>query len=96
MNQAYNVALGEQTTLAELFELIRGLMAPRLPYLKSVRPVHREPRKGDMPHSRADISNAQRLLGYQPQVGILDGLKGTIDWYAVHLVGEARKEAAHA
>jgi UDP-N-acetylglucosamine 4-epimerase len=86
LDQAYNVALGEQTSLNELFEMIRAGLAPRLPHLRTVRPVHREPRAGDLPFSRADIGKAERLLGYRPQVRIMQGLQRTIDWYAGHLL----------
>jgi len=89
LDQVYNVALGEQTTLVELFEMIRGALAPRLPHLRTVRPVHREPRAGDLPFSRADIAKAERLLGYRPQVRIVQGLRRTIDWYADHLLETA-------
>jgi UDP-N-acetylglucosamine 4-epimerase len=86
LDQAYNVALGEQTSLNELFEILRAALAPRLPHLRTVRPVHREPRPGDLPYSRADIARAERLLGYRPQVRIMQGLSRTIDWYAEHLL----------
>ncbi len=86
LDQAYNVALGEQTSLNELFDMIRTALAPRLPHLRTVRAVHREPRAGDLPFSRADISKAERLLGYRPQVRIGKGLQRTIDWYADHLL----------
>jgi UDP-N-acetylglucosamine 4-epimerase len=86
LDQAYNVALGEQTSLNELFAMIRAGLAPRLPHLRTVRPVHREPRTGDVALSRADIAKAQRLLGYRPQVRITQGLQRTIDWYADHLL----------
>jgi UDP-N-acetylglucosamine/UDP-N-acetylgalactosamine 4-epimerase len=86
LDQAYNVALGEQTSLNELFAMIRAGLAPRLPHLRTVRPVHREPRPGDVALSRADIAKAQRLLGYRPQVRIMQGLQRTIDWYADHLL----------
>lgn len=85
LDQVYNVALGEQTSLNELFDVLRAALAPRLPHLHAVRPVHREPRPGDLPFSRADIAKAERLLGYRPQVRILQGLQRTIDWYAEHL-----------
>jgi UDP-N-acetylglucosamine 4-epimerase len=85
LNQAYNVAHGEMTSLSELFEIIRELLAERLPHLKSVRPLHREPRRGDMQLSRADISKAQRLLGYQPSVRVMEGLRSTMDWYVANL-----------
>jgi UDP-N-acetylglucosamine 4-epimerase len=89
LDQVYNVALGEQTSLNELFEMIRSLLAARLPHLRTVRPVHREPRAGDVPFSRADVSKAQRLLGYQPQVRIRQGLARTAEWYAEHLAPAA-------
>jgi UDP-N-acetylglucosamine 4-epimerase len=73
------------TSLSELFEIIRELLAERLPHLKSVRPLHREPRRGDMQLSRADISKAQRLLGYQPSVRVMEGLRSTMDWYVANL-----------
>ena len=89
LDQVYNVALGEQTSLNELFEMIRSLLAARLPHLRTVRPVHREPRAGDVPFSRADVSKAGRLLGYQPQVRIRQGLARTAEWYAAHLAPAA-------
>ncbi|HYG53762.1 MAG TPA: SDR family oxidoreductase [Burkholderiales bacterium] len=85
VNQAYNVALGDLTSLTDLFEIIRDMMAKRLPHLKTVRAVYREPRRGDLPFSKADISKAQRLLGFEPRVRVSEGLESTIDWYAEHL-----------
>ena len=86
LNQAYNVAHGEQTTLNELFELIRMLLAPRLPHLRTARAVHRAPRRGDLPRSLADIGKAVKLLGYRPTFNLDSGLRQTIDWYAENLV----------
>jgi UDP-N-acetylglucosamine 4-epimerase len=94
-NQAYNIGHGDETTLLELFEKIRGLVAQRLPHLKGLKPVFREPRKGDLKYSRADIGKAARLLGYQPELRIDAGLQRTIDWYAANLVRQERK-VAHA
>ncbi|HEX6692049.1 MAG TPA: SDR family oxidoreductase [Burkholderiales bacterium] len=94
-NQAYNVALGEQTTLNELFEMIRLLIVPRLPHVEGVRPVHGEPRKGDVRFSQADISKARKLLGFRPTHRVLEGLEKTVDWYAANLLAEG-KEVAHA
>lgn len=94
LDQAYNVAHGEMTSLTELFDIIRALLGRRQPHLQGVRPVHREPRRGDIPLSRADIRKAQRLLGYEPTVRIMDGLESTMDWYIAHLAPrEARKVA---
>jgi UDP-N-acetylglucosamine 4-epimerase len=88
---AYNVAVGEQTSLTELFELVRAVLVKRLPHLKTARAVHREPRRGDVLLSRADTGKAERLLGYRPQVRIMKGLELTAEWYMAHLL-----EAAHA
>jgi UDP-N-acetylglucosamine 4-epimerase len=85
VNQPYNVAHGEMTSLSELFELIREVLGRRLPHLKSVRAMHREPRRGDMHLSKADIGKAQRLLGYEPTVRVMDGLESTMDWYIENL-----------
>jgi UDP-N-acetylglucosamine 4-epimerase len=90
-NQAYNIGHGDETTLLELFDKIRALVAQRLPHLKNVKPVFREPRKGDLKYSRADIGKARRLLGYEPELRINEGLQRTIDWYAAHLLADQRK-----
>jgi len=97
-NQAYNIALGEQTTLNELFEMIRLLLVPRLPQLAGVRPVHREPRRGDVRFSQADITKAKKLLGFRPTHRVLEGLEKTVDWYAANLAAaaEPQKELVHA
>ena len=96
VDQAYNVAHGDITSLSELFEVIRTLLAKRLPHLKGVRPVHREPRRGDILLSRADIGRAQRLLGYQPTMRIMDGLESTMDWYVANLSPREERKVANA
>jgi UDP-N-acetylglucosamine 4-epimerase len=97
LNQAYNIAHGEQTTLTELFELIRTLLIPRMPHLRTVRPVHRAPRRGDLPRSLASIEKAQKLLGYAPSFKIRDGLEQTIEWYANNLSSTPKdKEVVNA
>ena len=95
-NQAYNIGHGEETTLLELFDRIRAVVAQRLPHLKNVKPVFREPRRGDLKYSRADIGKAQRLLGYEPELRITEGLQRTIDWYAADLLKSEEKKVAHA
>ena len=80
-NQVYNVAVGERTTLNHLFESIRAELLPRFPHLAECKPVYREFRAGDVRHSLADISKAQRLLQYQPTHTIRVGLKVAMDWY---------------
>jgi UDP-N-acetylglucosamine 4-epimerase len=95
VGQAYNVAVGEQTTLSELFELVRTLLARRQPHLRNARPVHRAARRGDMLLSRADIGKAAQLLGYRPGFDLASGLAQTIDWYIGHLASAELPKAAH-
>jgi UDP-N-acetylglucosamine/UDP-N-acetylgalactosamine 4-epimerase len=91
VNQAYNVALGGETTLNELYDMVRALVARRLPHLRTAQAVHREVRKGDVAFTRADIGKAERLLGYQPLVSVQQGLERTVEWYAAQL-GAQRQE----
>ncbi len=80
-NQAYNIALGERTTLKQLFELIELLLRKREPKLPVQKPVYREFRAGDVRHSLADISKAMHLLGYAPTHPIQRGMDIALDWY---------------
>jgi len=82
VNQVYNVALSERTTLHELFEMIRSMLETRYPRLRQLRPVYRKFRPGDVRLSWADIGKAKRLLGYRPVWGLRQGLERTIEWYA--------------
>jgi UDP-N-acetylglucosamine/UDP-N-acetylgalactosamine 4-epimerase len=95
IDQAYNVAHGEMTSLSELFEIIRTLLGKRRSHLKTVHAVHREPRRGDIQLSRADIGKAQRLLGYQPTVRVMDGLERTMDWYVANLAPREERKVAN-
>ncbi len=84
-NQVYNVAVGDRTTLNELFEAIRSLLAPRFPHLTDSKPVYRDFRAGDVRHSLADISKARERLGYEPTHRIGEGLAEAMDWYVSDL-----------
>ncbi len=95
IGQAYNVAVGEQTTLNELFDIMRGQLCERLPHLRNARAVHRAPRLGDMQLSRADIAKAARLLGYSPVFDLRSGLSQTIDWYMEHLLPAEQRRLVH-
>jgi UDP-N-acetylglucosamine 4-epimerase len=79
--QVYNVAVGDRTTLNQLFEAIRALLEQRFPHLKDFKPAYRDFRAGDVRHSLADISKAKNLLGYAPTHRIGDGLKEAMNWY---------------
>ena len=90
LNQVYNIALGEKTTLNQLFETLRALLEPRYPRLRHLRPVYRGFRPGDVRLSVADIGKARSLLGYQPSCSVGEGLARAIGWYA-----ESLETAAH-
>ena len=75
VNQVYNIACGEQTTLLQLFEYLKQEAG------STVQPQHRPDRKGDVKHSLADISKARDLLGYKPEISVKDGLVKTFAWY---------------
>jgi UDP-N-acetylglucosamine 4-epimerase len=97
LGQAYNVALGAQTSLLELYAMIQQILASKFPGLKTAGAQHRPPRKGDLPFSRADTSKAERLLGYRPAVRIMEGLERTIDWYADNVrSAQQERKIAHA
>lgn len=81
INQVYNVALGAQTTLDELFMMIRMLLGPIFPEVLSRHPEYRSLRKGDIHISQADIGKAKTLLGYQPSWEVREGMAWTVDWY---------------
>ncbi len=80
-NQVYNIAVGDRTTLNQLFEAIRSLLEPTFPRLAGVKPVYRDFRAGDVRHSLADISKARTRLGYEPTHRIGEGLAESMDWY---------------
>lgn len=82
-----NVAVGDRTTLNELFALIRSEAARHNPAAAGAEPEYGPFRVGDVRHSLADISRARDLLGYEPQVRVAEGLRRSADWYAAHPSG---------
>jgi UDP-N-acetylglucosamine 4-epimerase len=90
VNQVYNVAVGQRTSLNELFEHLRAMLAPRFEHLAGSAPIYRDFRAGDVRHSLADISKANRWLGYEPTHAVGDGLSEAMEWYLRHLSGEPR------
>jgi UDP-N-acetylglucosamine 4-epimerase len=93
LNQVYNIAGGEATSLNLLFELIRGQLAPRLPRLAALKPVYRAFRPGDIAFSVGSYDKAARLLGYQPRWRVDQGLARTVDWYLEQLAPSAARGA---
>jgi UDP-N-acetylglucosamine/UDP-N-acetylgalactosamine 4-epimerase len=88
VNQVYNVAVGQRTSLNELLEHLRAMLAPRFPRLAEFKPTYRDFRTGDVRHSLADIGKARHLLGYEPTHAIKEGLAQAMEWYLRHLSGE--------
>jgi UDP-N-acetylglucosamine 4-epimerase len=85
INQVYNIALNERTSLNELYAMMCNLLIDRFPHLRNHEPTYMDFRKGDVRHSQADISKARELLGYEPTHRIDQGLKQAMDWYLLHL-----------
>src|SRR6266567_3415728 len=85
VNQVYNVALNERTSLNELFAMLRERLLPHYPHLQRYKPVYEDFRAGDVRHSQADISKARRLAGYTPTHRIEQGLDHALDWYRHNL-----------
>lgn len=75
VNQIYNVAYGERTTLKELWQFIKNLSN------STVDAIHRPNRIGDIPHSLANISKAKNLLNYHPTFNVKAGLEKAFIWY---------------
>lgn len=85
IDQVYNVALNQRTSLNQLYQMIRERLSQRQENLKEQEPTYRDFRAGDVLHSLADISKAQKLLGYQPSHKITEGLDEAMDWYVEEL-----------
>jgi UDP-N-acetylglucosamine/UDP-N-acetylgalactosamine 4-epimerase len=81
VNQVYNVAVGDRTSLNELYAQLQRNLLPIYPQLQDAKPVYRDFRAGDVRHSLADISKAQNLLGYAPTQRIGQGLELAMPWY---------------
>jgi len=81
VNQIYNVAVGEKTSLNELYQIIEDLLINRVSGLIKQEPIYREFRDGDVKHSLADIGKAKTLLGYQSNFTLKQGLEEYMNWY---------------
>ena len=81
LNQVYNVAHGERTSLNQLFYFIRDLAGIFDKDILTIEPVYGPARAGDIPHSLASIEKAKKLLYYSPTLNVEDGLKEAVKWY---------------
>lgn len=90
-NQVYNVAVGDRTTLNELFNAIKSALADNgVTYEQE--PTYRDFRAGDVRHSQADVSKANSLLGYEPQFNISQGIDEAMAWYTKNTICNKTKD----
>ena len=81
VNQIYNTAYGERTTLNQLVSYLKENLSKMDPEIESIDAVHGPNRVGDIPHSLACIDKAKRLLGYDPKYSMRQGLEECCRWY---------------
>lgn len=81
INQIYNTAFGERTTLNQLVGYLKEYLSEFDLAIADVEVLHGSNRVGDIPHSLANIDKARKLLGYEPQYNMKDGLKEAAEWY---------------
>ncbi|WP_312819374.1 SDR family oxidoreductase [Kaistella carnis] len=81
LNQVYNTAFGERTTLNDLVQYLKEYLAEFDPKIADIEVQYGEYRKGDVPHSLASIDKAKNLLNYNPKFSMKDGLKEAVTWY---------------
>jgi UDP-N-acetylglucosamine 4-epimerase len=82
-DQVFNVAVGDRTTLNDLFAALRNALQTH-GVDPAIQPVYRDFRAGDVRHSQADIGKAQRFLGYEPTHPIQPGINVAMPWYVVN------------
>jgi len=81
VNTIYNVAYGERTTLNQLVQYLKEYLSVYDPAIADVEIIHGPNRAGDIPHSLANVDKAKRLLNYNPQYSMKQGLKEATKWY---------------
>ena len=81
VNQIYNTAFGERTTLNQLVAYLKEYLSEFDPEIAKIEPTHGPNRAGDIPHSLACVDKAKDLLGYNPQFSMKQGLKEAVKWY---------------
>ena len=81
LNQIYNTAVGDRTTIKDMAELLKKYLSVYDPEISQIEIQYGPNRQGDVPHSLASIDKAQKNLGYQPSHIFSKGLKEAVDWY---------------
>ena len=82
-NNIYNIALGDRTSLNELYAMLQSAINKQS-NIKHSKLIYRDFRAGDVKHSQADISKAKNLLGYRPTHKVKPGIDETINWHLEH------------
>lgn len=83
--EVYNIAVGDRTSLIEMYNFISKNIQSNLASMKIEQPKFGDFRSGDVRHSLADITKANNLLGYQPSHNVEQGIKETVSWYLDNL-----------
>ena len=78
--EVINIACGQAVTINETIDTINGLVG------KNIKPIYTDPRPGDVKHSLADITLAEKLIGFKPKVSFREGLQKAIGWYRENLL----------
>jgi nucleoside-diphosphate-sugar epimerase len=78
VGEVFNISTGKATTINKLAETLQQIMGKT-----ELKPVHVEPRPGDIKHSYGDISKAKNILGYAPKIQLENGLAEITKWYAI-------------
>ena len=81
VNQVYNTAFGERTTLKQLVSYLKKFLSEYDPEIANLKVQHGPDRVGDIPHSLASIDKAKILLGYKPEYSMKEGLREAVKWY---------------
>lgn len=81
VNQIYNTAFGERTTLNQLVGYLKEFLGEFDEEIRKIEILHGPNRVGDIPHSLASIDKAKNLLGYEPQYSMKQGLQEAVKWY---------------
>jgi len=81
LNNVYNTALGDRTSILELFNLIKKNLIKYDSNVEMIKPIFGPIRSGDVPHSQASIERAKKLLEYLPKTYIDEGIEKTVDWF---------------
>lgn len=87
LNEVYNVAVGDQTTLNELYQAIKNALEALDIKVPKTNIKYIEFRAGDVRHSQADIQKAKSLLSYQPNYTIWEGVENVLVWYKKFILG---------